>query len=230
MTELYHDTSIPLMHNGECSLFAIAPDLTIFAEELHDDFVIQHHLTPDGSILQTVDERAGDFFPLRPPPGSITPPPARHTQQLNFVGARHRGMRDDERIHDLVRPFTVQTKMALGKRLGIMPPLILGLSESYVLTEAPLHDEWIVCRRIRIAYALERPRTDEAGQTYDYDSVQMHIAHRYNPLTQETLSPDEAFAGLPGVDLNRPTDCITTQNHLFIADSGNPNAIHIWTF
>lgn len=227
MTELYHYNSIPLQYTGDCSLLAITPDLTIYAEEIHDEHVTQHRLRPDGTLLQTVDEDQG--LPSIPSDG-ITPQIGRSTTQLNFLGARHRGLRDDERIQSLVRPFSVQTRMALGKRLDIMPPLILGLAESYVLTEAPLFDEFIVCRRIRIAYALEQPRTDSYGQPYDYDTIQMHIAHRYNAHVQETLSPDEAFAGLPGVELNQPTDCITVQNHLFIADSGSPNTIHVWTF
>ncbi len=70
----------------------------------------------------------------------IKPQTGWHTMALNFAGPRHRGMRAPERTLDLVRPLSIQEKMALIDRfrLDVPPPLLLGIAESYVLAETPI--------------------------------------------------------------------------------------------
>lgn len=232
---VHHIKSLPLKYHSTCGLLGISPDLVIYAEEIYgeSDWTAQHAIRMDGVILESADELYGHharFSPLSLPTNSLRPHAGLHTQSLNFAGPRHRGKREDERVQEMVRPLSIQTKMALVERLNldIFPPLILGLAESYVISEAEIQaDLYVVCRRIRIAYALAH----DPDRSYDYDTIEFHAAHIFDPETQDELSVGEVFDGLPGVQLHNPTDCIVAHDHLFIADGGGnlrANQIHIW--
>lgn len=231
--------SFLLQHNGDCYLLGVTPALTVYVQEIFgdDDQLAQHALTFDGGLLASADETrnaASDFAPLYLPPDLVRPMFVRHAQGLNYSGPRQRGLREQERIIDVVRALEVPTRIRLSQQTGIPMPLILGIAESRVLAEALLAppDTYLVCRRLRIAYALPEPQRDTSRQWYDYDTLTIFAAHLYNPTRHDVeLSPDEVFAGLPGVQLNRPMDCIVCHQHLFIADGGDTNRtsqIHIW--
>ena len=236
---LEHQVSVTLTHTGQCSLLGISPDLHVFIEELYDDdnAIAQHELDIAGKIINSIDENFGKqaIIPLVLPDGSFMPQPGNITQHLNYSGARLRGLREDERIQQLVRPLSIQSKMQIVDILNLtMPaPMILGIAESYVLSEACVaapHD-YIVCRRVRIAYALPEVQSDPQGQSYDYDSLTLQIAHPYDASSDEPLPPDDAFAGLQGVTLRYPTDCIFTSGYLVVSDGGgdaNKNAVHVF--
>lgn len=237
-TILRHIRTIQLQYRGVCGIVCITPQHHIIAEEIYDDtWLARHTLSLDGEFLATEDEENGKntlkaYFP---PEDCATPQRSEVTSMLNYSGARLRGLREYERIDQLARPLTIETKMALTSKLNwnIMPPMILGLAESAVLSDVliPKTVQYIVCRRIGIAYALMSGQIDDAGQPYDYDTRFIHIAHTYDPSTQDALSVEEAFAPLPGVQRNQPTDCVLMDDYLFIADSGldaTPNRIHIW--
>jgi hypothetical protein len=144
-------------------------------------------------------------------------------------------MREAERVGELVQPFTLQEKMTLIERLAlnIMPPMLLGLAESYVLAEAELARPYlyVVCRRVRLAIALPAVQTDADGQPYDYDTLVLHLAHWIDRRSPD-VSLVEVIDHLPGVTLHRPTDCIIRDGYLFISDGGGDqqkNRLHVWT-
>lgn len=234
MIQLHHVVSQPLHYDTTCGLIGVSPDRVVYAEELYDDWIAQHAIQLDGGFITTVDEQAGrnrQFVPLQLPSGSVYPQSDSRNKALNFTGPRHRGLQEAERIRETVRPLSMQSKMALVDRLrlDVLPPMILGLVESRVISEAalPMPNQYIVCRRIRIAFGL--PPSHQ--RSYDYDSIELHIAHPYNSELQDELSVDEAFAGLPGVQLIHPTDCILSDGYLFLADGGRGrrrNQIHVW--
>lgn len=235
--------NIPLKHPGaDCALLGVMPgSRTIYSEEIYTDdaWIARHMHTFEGEQLHSVDEdhgRVQDFSPIEPPPEALRPSAGWHTQMLNYRGPRHRGMRDEERIDRVVRPISIAARMDLLRRLrlDLPPPLVLGLAESYVISEAMLlpPDDFVVCRRLRLAYALTETRHDAEGQPYNYDTLVFHVIHRYDRATGDAEVPVEtALAGLPGAALNRPLDCLLCDGHLFVADGGTaeaPGAVHIW--
>ncbi len=238
MLPVAHRRTLPLSHSGDCGLIGIASDGTIYADEVYGEngWVAQHALRPDGTLVQSIDEQAGaagDIEPLDLPPEIVKPRSGWQTMALNFAGPRHRGLREPERTLDLVQPLGIQEKMALVDRLklDILPPLLLGIAESYVLAETEIvrPNLYFVCRRLRIAVALPETRLDEAGQPYDYDTLAIYLAHFYD--RSEELRFLDCFGDLTSVPLQRPMDCLRVGNLLYIADGGEADrlsAIHVW--
>lgn len=236
---LEHITSLELTHNGDCHLLGISPDMTLYIEEVYgaDGWLAQHALNLDGQVQQSVneeDDQTADFVPLTLPADLVQAQPAQRTRRLNFSGPRLRGLREEERIQALVRPLTVPTRLKLAQQLDIAAPMLLGIAASYVMAEAMLTppDHYLVCRRLRIAYAMSQPALDEDHQPYDYDTLTRYVAHLYDTASHDVAVETEvAFAGLPGVDLQRPMDCLIFNQYLIIADGGQGarhSRIHIW--
>jgi hypothetical protein len=232
-----HVATLPLKYNGDCSLIGVTPDRMIYAEEVHGDEgrVAQHALRFDGTFVETIDERddGSDIQPLVLPPEIVKPKTGWQTMTLNFAGPRHRGMREPERTVDLVQTLGIEEKMMIAERLklGIAPPQLLGIADSYVLAEARIVRPalYFVCRRVRLTIALSEARLDDDGQPYDYDTHVIYLAHFYD--CNEELRLRDCFADLTGVPLYRPMDCLLMGDHLFIADGGSadrPSAIHVW--
>lgn len=234
----YH-LSIDLLYEGKCSLLGISPDLKLYVEELYDDdhAIAQHILNLDGATVDTIDEDYGrqTIAPFQLPEASIRVAGAKQTKHLEYGGARLRGLRMTERIDQLTRPLTIESKMQIVDQLELdmPPPMLIGVAESYVLAEAQITapDEFVVCRRVRIAYALPEAKMDEDNQPYDYDTITLQIAHPYDIKHDAPLPPEDAFAGLPEVSLHHPTDCIYAHGYVIVSDGGGEhykNRIHIW--
>jgi hypothetical protein len=246
-------TSLPLKYAGDCSLIGvrhhqaheIQGDLlrwTVYAEEIYGDegWLAQHALTMTGEFMTSIDEDGGrnqSISPLPLPDDLLKPRPVWNTMKLNYAGPRHRGMREPERLMDILRPISVADKFAIAKRLRlkIAPPMLLGIAESYVLSEAlVLHpDVFFVCRRLRLAYALAEPAVDADDEPYDYDTLVTHSAHYYDRDGDGEPALIDALTALPGVELRRPMDCLIDHDTLFIADAARPgdpqpSAIHVW--
>lgn len=231
-------TTFPLHHNGDCSLLGVTAGGSIYVEEFYDaaGLVAQHELNMDGTFIQSVDEglhTGDDLKPLDIPPHAARPKAGWHAMTLNFTGARHRGMREPERVADVVQPLGIGEKMAISEtlRLGVPPPLLLGIAESYVLAECDIlrPNFYFVCRRIRFAVALQEVQYDSEGQPYDYDTRVVYVAHFYDRT--EELRHDAAFAQLTDVPLHRPMDCLLLGDRVYIADGGEGDrlsAIHVW--
>ncbi|MCU0497329.1 MAG: hypothetical protein MUF87_08265 [Anaerolineae bacterium] len=237
---LHYLNSIPLPHQGDCRIIGFAPDLTLFVEEIYTDdaWGAQHQITLEGEILQSVDEDYGKNKNLRPltlPEGIIRTHPGWHAKSLNFLGPRHRGMRALERVDSVVHPLSIQDKQAAIRRLNlpITAPAILGLAESYVVSEAEIlrPNLYIVCRRLRLAYLTLELQQDQDNQPYDYDTAVLYVAHWFDRNHDQEISLDAALNGLPHVTLYRPMDCVARESYLVISDGGNEqhtNRVHVW--
>jgi hypothetical protein len=231
-------TSLALAYNGDCTLLGVGADLTLYVEEIYGDegWIAQRALRLDGTVQDAVDEDLGrnrSVKPLALPDDLTKPQTGWHTMNLNFAGARHRGLRSLERTGELVRPLTIQDRMALTEHLDIGSPTLIGMAESYVLAEAALVYPMIflVCRRLRIAFALEEEQVDEQNQPYDYDTTVLYAAHRYDRGDDRLPRLSEILTDLPGVQLHRPMDCLIVQDYAFVADGGageRNSAVHVW--
>jgi hypothetical protein len=238
--ELDYITTLPLFHNGDCSLLGVTNDFTVYVEEIYgaDGWLAQHAIRMDGTISSSIDENFGaatELSPLSLPTNLVEPQRGWNTMALNFAGPRHRGLRSPERLDELIRPFSVQEKIALSKHLQInaFPPFLLGLAESYVLAEAPVHPPnlFFVCRRVRIAYVLPEERIDGDGEPYDYDTLVLYAAHFFDGTGEQEPALSDTLAGWGGIKLNYPMDCLIYKDHLFVADGGSEDrnsAVHIW--
>jgi hypothetical protein len=232
--------TFPLRHQGDCSFLGVSPDMTLYVEEVYgsEGWLAQHALSYDGTVLETIDEsdgKAQDLTPLRLPDDLIEPHRGWHTMALNFTGPRHRGLRGPARLDDLVRPISVQEKFALVQRLklDILPSMLLGLAESYVMAEASIvyPNLFLVCRRLRLACALPEEQVDEENEPYDYDTLVRYAAHVFDTSADQELALSESFRDLPGASFQRPMDCMIYKEHVFIADGGEAersSVIHVW--
>ncbi|MFN8527839.1 MAG: hypothetical protein U0670_04430 [Anaerolineae bacterium] len=235
--------TVDLHHQGDCSILGILADGALYAEEIYGDdcWMAQHFVDSSGVIQSSVDEADGHDAPITPlaiPDSAVKPARVWHTMNLNFAGPRHRGLRGPEHLDALVKTIPIAEKPALIQLLGLSvpPPMLLGMAESYVLSEAQViaPDWFIVCRRIRFAYALPTEQIDADGMPYDYDTRVLYAAHVYHRGDEE----ESFLAGLTdspfAPDLIRPMDCAIVGDRLYIGnggsmESGVPSRIHIWS-
>lgn len=236
-----HLITLELPHKGDCYLLGISPDMHIFTEEVYgdDERVAQHTLTMNGSILASAyeqDDPAGSFVPMRLPDDLIQPAPVPNGHPLNYSGPRLRGLREADHIAEIVRPLSLGSRMTLIHKLSLdlTPPMLLGVAESVVLAQTFIHTpaEAMICRRLRLAYALPHVSYDADNQPYDYDVLTLYAVHTYNVASGENvIEPELAFAGLPGAEVHRPMDCLAYNDHFLVADGGGTrhnNRIHVW--
>ena len=227
--------TIPLRHTGDCSLLGVTADGVIYAEEIYGDgWLAQHKIDSKGRIAASADEQDGaniSIIPLAVPLDAEKSARVWNTMSLNFTGARHRGLRVVERVDDLVRGVAMNEKMLLVKRLelAVPPPMLIGLAESYVLAEAEvIHPDWfIVCRRLRFAYALLEEAIDNDGLPYDYDTRVLYTAHVFHRADESESTLARVIEGLPGVTLQRPMDCVILGDRLYIAEGGDAEQEHM---
>ena len=234
VTGLEHIATHDLHYAGDCHLRGIASNGQIYAEEIYgeDDWLAQHRLHPTNGIIETIDEASGNNLNLAqiPLPDSITKPTRTSCcPALHFTGARLRGMRIDERIEELVYPLSMEDKIQLTDFMewDHHPTQLIGLAESTVLAHVIISTiETFVCRRLRIAYRLKNPMP-----SYDYDSLDVYLFHRYNPLDDVMPELVDCLNDVDDVVLLRPMDCLVVDGRLYIADGGEndePCAIHIF--
>ncbi len=219
--------SSPLLHYGDCALIGVDSQGQVAIEEYYDDWLAQYVFDHEGSLVALCDEDEGRAIDPPPIPDHdlfIAPPSVDHAAALNYVGARWQGLREEDRIADMAAPLTVPEKMVLG-RLGIPSPII-GLSESYVLAEAPVTETLsVVIRRLRVAFAVPT-NEDENGDPYDYDSIPIYVAQWFN-RSNDAAPLDQGLIALG----TRPMDAQCDGNRLFIADGGEYpriGALHIY--
>lgn len=232
----HHHATLLLQYSGDCRLLGVTPDLRLYTEETYgEDWFAQYELDLSGARLQSADEHYGEneVRPIPLPANTVQPQPIIHSQSLHFSGPRYRGMREVEKIADMVQPMTVIEKMGVIQHLnlGIPAMMLMGVGESTVLAEAEIAPEqFLVCRRLRLVLALAEIHHDKEGP-YDYDSVTLYLAQVYDAKTDTTPPLAESLGTFGGIKLNRPMDCLITQGYLFMADGGTAeatNAIHVW--
>src|SRR5262249_15252756 len=85
-----------LPHHGDCGFIGITPAGHLYVEEFYgDDRLAQHHLDANGNMLASVDETSDADFRLLPLPEYLTRPERiNKALPLNYIGARHRGLRE----------------------------------------------------------------------------------------------------------------------------------------
>jgi len=237
-----HERSFALQHPGAPSLIGATQDGQVLVEEIYGDegWLAQGHYDRDGTLLRSVDEDHGRCHLIEqlPLPADLTPP-ARgwHTMRLNFAGPRHRGNRELERVDSMVQPLSIAEKIAIGQYISgsLTPMKLIGLAESYVLAECQIVPPslFVVCRRLRYAYAIDPQSVTDGEATIDYDTRIVHIMQLID-LKDDAEGPISDHLGqFAGVDLKRPMDCLLVGNRLFVADGGDPALgrlahIHIW--
>lgn len=212
-----------LRHASEVSLLGATED-SVWVEEMYGDlWVAQHQIAPGIGIVASVDEdegRATDLTPLDIAPEAIAPRRAWAALHLNVAGARHHGLREEDRLADVLRPLSIEDKFAVAAWLGVPAPSLLGLAERYVLAECPLTaaDDLLLCMRLRFAIAVSR-HIGTDGLACDYETRVGYVLQRWH--AGDDAPPLEPWVnGLPGVPLERPMDVQRIGERLFIVEGG----------
>ncbi|MDQ7036891.1 MAG: hypothetical protein Q9P01_19265 [Anaerolineae bacterium] len=177
--------------------------------------MIQYAIAPHGEILESG---------VLSIPDNMVKPYAPFQHPLNYSGGRYRGLREADRVAQWIQPLTIMEKMPLiqALKLTLPPMLLLGIAESRVLSEAQLSDsQSIVCRRVRIAYALPQAQIDANGLPYDYESRLLYLAHTYDTETEAAPSIVTALQGFDSMILQHPIDCIVQGSQLVLADASD---------
>ena len=221
-TQRYH---VSFHHEGDVALLA-ASDAGIWAEEVYGDgWMAQHRLDEDGAIVESVDEdegRRADLRPLTIPSTAVHPRRAWASMHLNIAGARHRGLREADRLMDVVHSLPIADKLAVAAHLAIEPFAVLGIAESYVLAECALTapNDLMICRRLRIAVAVPA-QVGADGLPFDYDTRELYLLQRWR-LSDEAPPLAYDLNGLPGVPMVRPMDLLRCGDILFVGEGGAP--------
>jgi hypothetical protein len=169
-----------------------------------DDWLAQYVITSDGTVRDQRDEDYGqnaDFEPLDLSSFQrVSPASPEAARRLVFVGGRWRGLRETDRLLDVLHPLSIAEKMALSSMtVNSLTGPILGIVESRILTAVPITDRWtLLCRQVRIAFSVPVKR-DADGLPYDYDSRALHLAHWIDlmaPLPDLSDSGDDAMLRL----------------------------------
>lgn len=229
-------TTIELAHAGDCALLGVDREGYVYVEELYGehDWLAQHKISTSAGLLESVDERCGMApapAPLPLPELLASPSKVQIFDHLNYTGARWRGRMVDERIVDLLRDLSIAEKIALLDYLDweIDPLRLLGIAESIVLSCCAYCDgEFLVCRRIRVAYRVPAGERDDHSLDCDYDSIEVHLLHR---LPADALELPDLRECLTDLDLCRPLDCMIVDRKVYLADGGEgeiKSALHIF--
>ena len=235
-----HLHTLELDHGGDCHLLGLSGDGCIFVEELYgeDDWLAQYKLSSASGIIESVDDCEGeniDFQPLDLPDHIIRPKTRHPFKRLDFSGARLRGMAANERIDELAHSLTIAEKIDLVAACDweIDPMRLIGISESKILAACKLEaDNYVLCRRIRIAYRLPKPLGDESGMAYDYDSFTLYVMHRLATGATDLPELSLCLKATEEADLFRPQDCMYCDGVLLVADGGDEDtssAVHVFS-
>ena len=229
-------TTIELSHAGDCALLGVDREGCVYVEELYGehDWLAQHKISLSDGLLESVDEQCGTVplpAPLPLPELYVSPSKINVFDHLNFSGARWRGRIADERIEDIARDLSIAEKIALVDYLDweIDPLRLLGIAESIVLSCCPYSEgEFLLCRRIRVAFRLPAAARDDHGLDCDYDSIEVHLLHR---LPADALELPDLRDCLTHFDLCRPLDCMRVDGKFYLADGGEgaiKSALHVF--
>ena len=158
------------------------------------------------------------------PPDGLTPPEIPTTHPLNWgIHWPDAGARQAERVDDRVHPLTMHAKMMLVERLRlrIMPPLLLGLGESRVLSMARVANLTVICQRYQLLIAPDHET---------YTAITRYVLRVYDPA--EDPYDVANWLDNPLLATCQPLDCVFAADHLFVLDVGlpceRPNQLHVW--
>lgn len=193
-----------------------------------EDWIAQYVFDSDGMLLAVYDEdcgRAASSEPLSLTGFTAPPVSPAIANIFEYAGGRWRGLRDTDRVPDVLQSVTIAEKLALVVR-GI-PNVILGIAESRAMAAARIDSNaadsaaWtLVCRRLRIAYTVPLAY-DAHGLPYDYDTDVLFLAQW---VDSRNLSVPPLIEALPvGVIGTRPADALYDARcaRLYVADNGD---------
>jgi hypothetical protein len=210
--------NIGLPNTGNCEIIGLDSDGTQYVEEFYDEeWLAQHIISPDGSIIETRDEGFGHrvIQPITIPRDAKIADFTSNFRGLTYdTGAPLTGNGADDHIHALVYPIAMPDRIRLADALKLnAPPFsIIGLSLSRVTWVSPLPDEqWLVCRTLGIAHTLMDSPTDYA--------TEICYLLQQRSTSDDLLNVDT----LPITGLNRPQQAVWRDGKLYIADSGGPD-------
>lgn len=200
----------------------------LYGADSADCWLAQYVFSADGTPLDQRDEAYGHnphFAPFDLADFSLDrPETAEAVQPLIFAGGRWRGLRETDRVPDVLHPLTVAEKIELTA-LGL-PDNLLGVVESQVLAMVAINMDWLLlCRRVRLAYVTPYSR-DADGTPFDYDSCAVHFVQWLprqaddagsQPLPQ-LMRDSRAMFGA------QPTDLLYNPQwqRLYLIDNGTP--------
>lgn len=215
---------VALPHHGDVSLLALDGGRLWVEEWYGDQWMAQHCVDLEHGIIESADEDEGRATGLKPlviPSGAAVPRRVWAAMRLNYAGARQRGLRDEDRLSDMLHAVSVADRFALADRLQLAPAAVLGLAESYILAECPLAapDDLLLCRRLRVALAVPR-QTGDDGLLFDYETKDVYVLQRWKAGADEPPL-ESALTGLAGAPLHRPMDCLRCENRLYVAEGGS---------
>ena len=231
-----HVTTLPLKHNGDCSLIGVTPDRIIYVEEVYGEngWVAQHALRFDGTSSSRLTSSDGDrrncsHWPL-PPQSSRQNRLADDGAQLRRAAASrdaragtharsgaHAEHRGEDGAHRAA-PARHPPPHAAGHRRQLRAGRSADRPPGTVF----------VCRRVRLAIALPEARLDDEGQPYDYETQVIYLAHFYDcergaALPRLPRRPDRRPA--------LPTDGLPADGRSSVhrrgGDAGRLSAIHV---
>jgi hypothetical protein len=235
---LHHIQSLEIAVGEMCSLLGVSPTSgRVYCEVVNDERVTLYEYAVSSAQLQAPARNSRLYYDDLPT-DLIAPQVPTQTTWLNHTGLRWRGMRETDRVVDWVLPLTIMEKMQILPHVGIQltPMQLLGVAESQILSEAKLNDDgaYLVCRRLRLAYALAQPQHDENGP-YDYDTILCHVVHCIEG--EQEPSWESIFTDFDREQVKAPIDCLFHEDKIYIADSGTPSiadaamcSLHVWQF
>lgn len=233
ITAFKYYQAINLSEDGDCYLLGMDWEGDMWCEIITPDDELIRFKICQGSICEIERETETEIAPFSLDDG-FKPNSMPTVHPLNSKAPRLRGIREEDRISEWVQPLTIMEKMTIIERLklSVSPMQMLGIADSTVLSYAELPDgTQIVCRRVRLAYAL--PQMNYDPYPYDYDNLPIYVIHRYDPMNDELPSWETMLGDFAGVSLQRPTDCLLSPAHLVVADSsadGKKCRLLVWLF
>lgn len=242
LSHTQHQWSLDLHYHEQTILLGMTPAPRLFVEEVYTemgvyDWFAQHDIDASGVIQRSVDEAGGKVAAqaLTLPEDVIEP----DTQALDddFTGPRQHGLREAERLSEVVRPLSILSKQTLIEHFGLGIPamMLFGLAEVHTLTRTRLPDaSWLVCRRLRLAIALPEPRPHPFdGLPYDYETRLIYGAYHLTDLDAD-FDPAALLTALDGVPLVRPMGALCVGEWLALVTGGDPDnperksQVHLW--
>jgi len=185
------------------------------------------HIDVDGDDLcyERVSLAGTGATVTQSPPDDVIPPVIPTDHPLNWgIHWPATGDRQAERVDNRVHPLTMHAKMMLVERLRlrVMPPSIIGLGESRVLSMATTPDLTVICQRYQLLIA-------SAGAS-NYEAITHYILRVYDP--GEDPYDVAIWLESPLLATCQPLDCVFAVGHLFVLDVGiaceRPNQLHVW--
>lgn len=213
---LAHEARVSLPLADETALLGVTQDGAVFLEAYSED--------QDEAVLWRISLRDGlqEATPAAVSPQLITPGRHDTAEMLHYVGARWRGLRDEDRIASLVQPLSIAAKMTLVEKLSldVLPPMLLGVLESRVRSVCELtKSHLLVCRTVRLALALPGQRLDEYGAPYDYDALALNIFHPLDAAATDAPELVDCVEYSRAVNLIHPLDCVAHDGYVYILDA-----------